>query len=144
MTIELYIRFELSTDSCLGEGQWCLFDVTKCMETVTDVVTFSITATRVFVAYNFAVILSRFRGITSNKIDAGSLRIVQRHAASPHRKLGESGLVACRCSQQDGLKTVTLLRKTRAEVDCYRMRLERMKPEKGTDLSIHKGSGGGD
>ena len=80
MTIKVHIRFELSTGSRQGVGQWYLSDVTKWVETVTDVVTFSITATRVFFAYNFAVIPSRFRGITSNKIDARSLRIVQRHA----------------------------------------------------------------
>jgi hypothetical protein len=62
------------------------------VQTVTDVVTFSITATRVFVAYNFAVIPTRFRAITSNRIDAGSLRIVQRHAAASHRKLGNQAL----------------------------------------------------
>jgi hypothetical protein len=82
MTIKVHIRFELSTGSREGVGQWYLSDVTKWVETVTDVVTFSITATRVFFAYNFAVIPSRFRSITSNKIDARRLRIVQRHAGS--------------------------------------------------------------
>jgi hypothetical protein len=100
MTIKVHFSLELSTDSCQGR-QWRPFDVTKCVQTVTEVVTFSITATRIFVAYNFAAIPSRFSGITSNKIDAGSLRIVQRSATNPNRILGESGPLACRCSQQD-------------------------------------------